>query len=124
MRNKAPSWTEKEVGAMREFINAFPDERLKTTEMHPLLEGKFPGRTVEAIYHGWRRMKGLAQRRCKKSQHSPFNDVLESFGDFLSAYVNKQVEKRTAGLIQENEQLKQLLRKLKRLREAAEEFKL
>ncbi|MDX9821089.1 MAG: hypothetical protein RBT20_04085 [Syntrophales bacterium] len=123
MRNNAPSWTEKETEAMQEFINVFPDERVTTAEMHPVLAGKFPGRTVEAIYHKWRRMKGLVRRR-KQSTPSESNDVLASFGEFLTAYVNRQVEKRTASLIEENEQLKQLLRKLKRLREAAEEFKL
>lgn len=84
---------------MQEFINVFPDERVTTAEMHPVLAGK-------------------------QSTPSESNDVLASFGEFLTAYVNRQVEKRTASLIEENEQLKQLLRKLKRLREAAEEFKL
>ena len=81
------SWTEKEKGIMRDFIKTNPDVKLQTTTIHPVLLGCFDNRTPEAVYHGWRRLKGLKPRAKIKKQKvtiSADSTIFEETPKFLS----------------------------------------
>ena len=99
-------WSPKELEYMREFINAFPEEVLRTTSIHPLLEGKFPGRSVGAIYHGWRRCKGLKRKKRinapSSTTHIPKQvlspNLVDSISRFIQAHIDAEVEKKIANI--------------------------
>ena len=120
-------WTPVEKDALRVFIQNNPKEILKTTSTPKILKGSLhEGRSSEAIYHAWRRMKGLKRKISTAALQgnksiAPFVVALEAF---INEYINKRAVEISRAMAQENEELKALLRKLTKVREAVEEFKL
>lgn len=110
-------WSDKELAFMREFVGAFPDEILRTTETHPLLEGKFPGRSIGSIYHGWRRAKGFKRKR---KHHVPVlinkdiapQNFVESVAKFIQKHIDIEVNRQMAELTAQNESLRRKIRQI------------
>ena len=117
------TWTEKEKGVMRDFIKNNPDVGLKTQTIHPLLIGCFNDRTPEAIYHGWRRLKGLKPRYKTKLKKRPVHQELPGFikiiteliEEFLETQVRKIIWRKESILLSENEELIRTINEIKKL---------
>lgn len=110
-------WSDVELTAMREFIHAFPDEILRTNGMHPLLEGRFPGRSVEAIYHGWRRCKGYKRKRKPAPQlpipqDMPSRQFVDSLAQFIKSHIDAEVNRRISELTAQNDSLRRKIREI------------
>jgi hypothetical protein len=113
------NWTEKEKGIMRDFIKNNPEVKLKTMSIHPLLIGCFGDRTPEAVYHGWRRLKGLKRSRKTKgtiSQDFLFDETpkfLSTIGEFIEEFITSQLDTRgtfnESILKSENEELRRTI---------------
>ena len=123
------TWTEKEKGVMRDFIKENPDIQLKTITIHPLLQGCFDGRTPEAVYHGWRRLRGLKRRlkglksrpKIKKQGDYILEEVpefLSLIGELMEEFILSQIDKksgwREVELLSENEELRKTINEIQK----------
>ena len=90
-------WTEKEKGVMRDFIRNHPNVKLKTTTIPSVLFGFFGDRTPEAVYHGWRRQKGLKRKpKIKKQGAYVFKElpeVLSTIGELIEEFIKEKIER-------------------------------
>jgi cell division protein FtsB len=135
-------WTVQESEIMRKFIRENPTVKLSTIRLPSSLSENLPGRTIEAVYHCWRRMLGLKRKKrpamlsLQKKECDVSVGFLWSLDLFIAQYVERQVSEKVgalktenerlagelAELQEENEELKKERRKLTRVREAVESY--
>ena len=128
-------WTEEELSVLRDFIKENPTVKLTTTALPLALKGRFPKRTVESVYHCWRRVMGYKRKTTKiekifkpvvSTPASIQGGILRAMADAAAAYMRQQIDSQCSPEIgrlkKENEELRGKLKALTELRAAAERY--
>lgn len=129
-------WTKDETDLLVAWIEEHPDEKVQADYKHLELTELLPKRKQRSIFDKWRKLMIAAGKYTPSRRNNPVVknkthaiDLNEIFGAAISEYIANEISKhidlpRITKLEQENKDLKTLLRKLTKVREAVEEFKL
>lgn len=132
-------WSQDEI----EFIKLYKDADLTKKEMPQEIVDRLYPRSKDSIYCAWKRyakgtLKSGSSKQKKNDTHRVqvsrnFSVFLQMFANCFDKYLQEaineglklsDIEKKNSDLAKENAELKDLLRKLTKVREAVESFKL
>lgn len=128
MRNSQVCWTDKEKHALCRWINSNPNVKVSYKFALPELLEMFPERTPNAIYAQWRETRIKTGYSSVGDDHAiaPKRfDLISVINLAVNKWINEQQDNTKISYLEaENRELKKLLCKLTKVREAVEEFKL